>query len=550
VPLYSRTLRACSKSRTKLDLQRQENLAIGYMTLSKPVPSRSRSREVSSIGVQNLPERPDNRWERRRKRMAHAIFAIYWLLIFEGVLRKWVLPQFARELFFIRDPLVIWVYWLALGGRMRPQRSNFLVVGLMFGVISLPLVALQFANSPYVFSWMLSAYGWRNYFLYFPLAFFIAKYFKPQEFERLMRWTLLAAIPIGVLVYAQSQSSAFSPINQGTGTSVEEAYANGGVALGVVRTYGTFTSSPGENAFVGSLVAMILAAWLRPKVKRPLRGVALLAASAAGATCLALSGSRGAMVGAAIVLIAAIPATLLVAGRTLAFQKLLVPVLFLAAGVTLAPVVFPRAVEAFEIRWRNAGHSEEVAYGGGGIFGRMLYELGSFRFLITSTPPHGYQLGIGGNAAGIIGREASIIKNTLYDSRLLSFGRSERAAVESDWGRQIVELGPTLGILFIVFRVAFVIWLGKESVAATVRSSDPLPLLLFAFIGTYLFSGQITGHGTLNGYAWVFAGFCMAINRGSADASQKARIRPLRRFKPIQDEAAGLGPREPQIAHL
>ncbi len=51
-----------------------------------------------------------------------------------------------------------------------------------------------------------------------------------------------------------------------------------------------------KGAFIGSVVAMLLAAWLRPRSKRPVRGVVLLAASAAGMSCLALSGSRGAIV--------------------------------------------------------------------------------------------------------------------------------------------------------------------------------------------------------------------------------------------------------------
>ncbi len=494
----------------------------------------------STMGLQNFTQLADQRWESRRKRITHLIFAIYWLLIFEGVLRKWVAPHFARELFFIRDPLVAWVYYLALSERMQLQRSIFLIMGLVFGVICVPLVFLQFASSPYVHSWVLSVYGWRNYFFYFPLAFVIAKHFKAKEFEVLMRWTLILAIPIAVVVYFQFQSPATAPINQGIGTG-EEVYRNAGVALNRVRTYGTFTSSPGQGAFISSVLAMLLAVWLRPNNKRPLQGLALLAATAAVLSCLALSGSRGAMVAAGIIFAAAVAAALLVAGRTLAFQKLFIPLLLLTGGIFLAPVVFPQAVEAFRLRWVGAGYDEQTAYGGGGILGRAIYELGSFRFLLASTPPQGYQLGIGGNAGGISG--ASSQNNTTVDPRLISFGSTERGAAESDWGRQVIELGPVLGLLFIVFRVAFVIWLGQEAVAATVRSSDPLPLILFAFIGVDLFSGQITGHGTVNGYAWLFAGFCMSINRRGADSNQSRKER-ISRWN-LSPGSAGLGHCEP-----
>jgi hypothetical protein len=499
---------------------------------------------VPTIGVQNFGQVPDGRRERRRKLMVRLVFAIYWLLIFEGVLRKWVVPQFNRELFFIRDPLVVWVYLLALSGRMRPQRSVFLIVGLVFSVICLPLVVLQFASSPYIHSWLLSAYGWRNYFFYFPLAFLIARYFRPQDFEYLMRWTLILVIPIALIVYVQFRSPSTAPINQGIGTGEGETYSNGGYALGLVRTYGTFTSSTGQTVFTGSVMAMLLAAWLRPKAKRPLQGVLLVAATGAGVTCLALSGSRGAMVEVGIIFAASIPAVLLMAGRSLAFQKIFIPILVVAVGAILATAVFPLAVEAITSRWRSAGYTENQAYGAGGIFGRAVYDLGSFRFLLASTPPQGYQLGLGGNAAGVLSGKG-LSGESYYDPRLLSFGRREEVAVESDWGRQIIELGGTLGLLFIAFRVAFVIWLGKEAVGATVRSGDPLPLLLFVFIGIHLFGSQITGHGTVNGYAWLFAGFCMSINRRSG-TGLPGQVRSLQRFK-LTPRTGGLG--RPQVAH-
>jgi hypothetical protein len=499
---------------------------------------------ISGISVVNFRSLPVNRQERRRKLIVRLVFVIYWLLILEGVLRKWVVPHFSRELFFIRDPFVLWVYCVALIGRMRPQRSIFLIVGLIFSLVCIPLAVLQFINSPYVRSWILSAYGWRNYFFYLPLAFLIAKYFRPQEFERLMRWTLLLAIPIAMLVFLQFRSPAYAPINQGTGTG-EEAYNNPGVAFSLVRTYGTFTSGPGQGAFIGSVVAMLLALWLRPTTKRPLRGIWLLAASAGGACCLALSGSRGEVVAAGIIFVAAIAAALLISGRNLALQKIFIPILLLVVGVLLAPLVFPKAVDAFITRWQTAGYAETEQFGRGGIFSRAIYEIGSFRFLLGSTPAQGYQLGIGGNAGGAISKSKTR-SSEFYDSRLLLLGVRERQAIESDWGRQIAELGPVLGLLFIVFRLAFVIWLGKESVAATVRSNDPLPLVLFAFIGLYLFYGQITGHGSLNGYAWLFAGFCMSINRRRLDGSVAEQMRPLRRFK--RSGSVTCVGREPQIA--
>ena len=40
------------------------------------------------------------------------IWAYFLLLLFEGALRKWFLPGLSQGLLIIRDPIVIWIYYL------------------------------------------------------------------------------------------------------------------------------------------------------------------------------------------------------------------------------------------------------------------------------------------------------------------------------------------------------------------------------------------------------------------------------------------------------
>ena len=40
------------------------------------------------------------------------IWAYFFLLLFEGALRKWFLPGLSQGLLIIRDPIVIWIYYL------------------------------------------------------------------------------------------------------------------------------------------------------------------------------------------------------------------------------------------------------------------------------------------------------------------------------------------------------------------------------------------------------------------------------------------------------
>src|SRR5947209_16684365 len=59
----------------------------------------------------------------RSKTIRH-IRALIWLylilLIFEGALRKWVVPQLSNPLLIVRDPVVLVIYFLAARARVFP----------------------------------------------------------------------------------------------------------------------------------------------------------------------------------------------------------------------------------------------------------------------------------------------------------------------------------------------------------------------------------------------------------------------------------------------
>ena len=63
------------------------------------------------------PTSPENPTIRNIRRL---IWLYFWLLLIEGALRKWVLPQLSNPLLIIRDPVVILIYLLALRARIFP----------------------------------------------------------------------------------------------------------------------------------------------------------------------------------------------------------------------------------------------------------------------------------------------------------------------------------------------------------------------------------------------------------------------------------------------
>jgi hypothetical protein len=459
--------------------------------------------------------------ERHRRLVARLIWVVYFLLIFEGVLRKWLFPHWGKPLFFIRDPFVLSIYALVLMNRTR-LRTGFLEIGCLFGIAGLVLVMAQrmWTRGDDVLPLVLQANGWRSYFFYLPLAFVIGRYLNLPDLKRLLDRTLYVSVAMAGLAVVQFTSAPLSPINAGTGDSPEELYRNQGLPGGFVRPFGTFTSSVGMSTFTVSVLAIAISLWLEPRRSRSLNSYFLLLVAMAGPlACLSLSGSRGALVSAGLVVFMAIGGLFFAPGVT-GLKAVVVVGALIVLGAVVAPVLFPKATQAFTQRWEDAGEGEQRLYGSGGVFGRAIYDLFSFRLLMKDTPPQGFGLGSAGNAAWNLGTRNQVIAFTSAE---------QFSAAETDWGRHILELGPALGLLFILFRIGLTVWLGVRSLGATMRSGHPLPWLLFTFVGIIMFNGQITANGTMNAYGWLFTGFCLAATNSVMQSLRSVKPTPARR---------------------
>ena len=455
--------------------------------------------------------------ERGRRRLVALIMFIYLLLIFEGAVRKWMFPSLSQVLFFIRDPFVLIAYGIAVRHGFFPKGNGILLTGIALGAFAVLLVGAQ-TLSPAASSGgaILAVYGWRNYFLYIPLAFVIGEAFQRPDIVRLVRWTLILAIPTSVLVFLQFLSPLDSPINVGFG-GMKELQFHGLTTDGEhTRPMGFFTSDLGEKGFTVSALAMALSLWLLPAARRFMKSWFLITATCAVLTCLAVSGSRGAMLASGIVMIGALACAVLVRGGGVSARAVIWPAVICVAAVVLYPIVFPEASEVFANRWNHAEAAETKTFGSLGIFGRALYGFYDFFQLMGDAPLAGWGLGLAGNARLTLGIEIEGFTGW----------------AETDWARQIVDLGPVVGLIFIGYRMVFTVWLGLRCLDGARRMHDPLPLLLFAFVGVDLLYGLLTGHGTVNGYVWLFTGFSLAAARVPLAATATKRADELRVQQP------------------
>lgn len=434
--------------------------------------------------------------ERTRRRIVNLVFMVYWLLIFEGVLRKWVWPQYSQYLFFIRDPFVLSIYIIALINGKWPRAKPALIFAYVISLWAIIWIAIQLlTGSTDGTRMLLAAYGWRNYFLYIPLAFLIAEQFREDDLYRLFRQTLIIAIPISILVIAQFAAPTDSILNSGIATEESLQFKGMRGALGHNRPNATFTSTVGQNHFVVTSISMLFIMWILPSRQRPIPTLLLAISTVAAAVCLAFSISRGMFIHAGIVTLSTLIAGAALRGR-MSLRALFLPLGLTLVATVLFPIVFPDAFSAFVARWSEGATHEGKYFGSLGVFGRALYEFIDFFRLFDTTPFFGYGMGLAGNASTVLDQTVN--------------GMLPISLAESDWSRHFVDMGPLLAMLFIVFRITFVLQLGIQALASTRQSRHPMPVLLFGYVGIVLLYGQITGHGSISGYVWLFTGFLMA----------------------------------------
>jgi hypothetical protein len=466
--------------------------------------------------------------ERARQRLVSVVLLIYLLAIFEGSLRKYVAPQLGQYIFFIRDPFLLYAYVLATRFGLWPRNDGFFKLSLFMCVFGVALFGLQVAVQGFSDTRLiLGVNGWRSYFLYVPLAFLIGAQFNKADLARFAKVTLLLAVPIALVVSLQFFSPMNAPINVGIAEEKELQFKGMGLDAEHIRATGPFTSTAGLQQFVVTACGFALAWVLLPATQRKLGIVPLLAAVGAILTCVAFSGSRGTLVQCVLMGAVALSIGVVGRGQALKAKALTLPLSLGVAAAVLYPIVFPVGFAAFMNRWDNAAMSE--AHIEGGVLGRALYGFVDFFRLFEVAPMFGFGLGYGSNA--------SIQMRAAVD------GVRPGDFVETDFARHMVDLGPLFAVGYIVFRAALAYWLTRRVLRATRSVSDPLPMMLFGYVGYTLLLGQISGNGSINVYGWLFTGLCIAATNVALKTGQTRVTAPAAPFSHSRSPSRSRAPR-------
>jgi hypothetical protein len=414
------------------------------------------------------------------------VWVYFFLLIFEGALRKWVLPGLATPLLIIRDPVALLAILTAYKYKML-KSNRYLNSMIVLTLISL-MATMAFGHG----NIMVAIYGARIILIHLTFMFLIGQILDYEDVVKIGKAVLIISIPMALLIGMQFYSPQSALVNRGIGGSAEGGGFNGG-AQGYFRPPGTFSFTVGNVQFF-SLVSVFVLYFLFNL--KNVNKIIVIGSAFALIAAVPLSISRGLLFQ---VLIGLIFVGISISGDAKNFGKLLTIVFFgfIVIFILKDTPFFQTATGAFTERFETANEAE------GGVESMFLDRfLGGLLTAVTGTdglPLFGHGLGMGTN----VGAQ-------------LLFGSAVFLIAEGEWGRTVGEMGPLLGILIIFVRSTWVFSVFFKSFQK-IKEGEILPWLLMSFGFLLLLQGQLS-QPTSVGFVVLVGGLVIASLKDKPEA--------------------------------
>jgi hypothetical protein len=376
------------------------------------------------------------------------LFWLYFLLlIFEGALRKWVLPQYSAPLLLVRDPVALLIIWEAYRTHKWPRQWSSVVGILAAGILALCFVQMAAGENP----WFVALYGLRSYLLPFPVAFIMGENLDRDDLRKFGLCTLWLLLPLTALEVAQYYAPADSILNKGASLGTGQlAYAAGHVRASATFSYvtGPMCYLPLATAFLfyGLAQANFAKKWL------------LWTASCALVLSIPVIGSRTLVFELAAILACVAVAALFGVSQFVKSLRMIMALLLVSLLVSRLPV-FTEATETLSMRFFQASQAE------GNVEQSLLLRVGhpmtaALESSISGNNWLGFGMGYGSNAI----------------AKLLT-GTQQSLAGEEEFPRVITELGVPAGMAFMLFRWLLALSIVSKALSR-VREQEPLAWLL------------------------------------------------------------------------
>ena len=402
------------------------------------------------------------------------IWVYFLLLLFEGALRKWFLPGLSQGLLIIRDPIVIWIYYLCYAQGVFPLDNKYLQ--RCFQWVGLAVVLSLLINRAHPLT---IAYGARTNLLHFPLIFIMARVLTFKDVINFGKAFLLLALPMTWVVAQQFQADRFDTINTAAGGTGHQMMTSGDK----VRASGTFSFVSGIVFYYCFTVSYIIYGFL---VKGTFPKWMLYLGTSATLLAMVTAGSR-AVIAECLQVLACIG--FLAYFKPSEFGKIAGSIFgFSTLGLILYTQVdlFQEGLDFLTLRFEEAANVE----------GNPI-EAYFTRYVDIIVAPYYYNMWTGffGNGLGTATRAGSALGGGM-------------GGAEISWSRQVLENGLLVGGLYILWRL----WIFKDLMMACingVKRGSFLAIFLFgAAAPIILFSPY--GQPTNLGFAAFGGGLCLA----------------------------------------
>lgn len=416
-----------------------------------------------------------------------SVKAVLVLLVIEGALRKWVLPQASDAMYFLKDVVLFGAYlkyYVFSASERKYQIKSDILKLLVFLAAGWSLFQ---AFNPSLGSAVVGMFGFKNYIYYIPLMWMIPNLFQSEEeLYKFLRIYLLLVIPIGFLGIAQFFSPYSSLLNVYTPGAVSDVATFG--VTDAARITGTFSYLSGYSLYLlvcfGLLVPML-------SIKQPLwwRWLSVIELLLVVVNSM-MTGSRTSIFAEVLFLLGylCIQGLTRPVGTLSLLNKFLVPVVVVSLA---ASIWFRPALDAI---WLRTTANKDVT-------GRISSSFVEPLQFIKYKELDGY--GTGATHQGSVALR-----------RILSLPEGEYIPVyyESEMGRVALELGPIGFVFWYGLRVgiAIALWL----VFWKLKRPFLRQLALAAFlIQTIQLSGHLVFHHTFAVHYWFLSSFVFLLPR-------------------------------------
>jgi len=411
------------------------------------------------------------------KSLKKATWVYFLLLIFEGGLRKWVVPALSGPLLVVRDPVAIYMIFLAIRAGIFPKNL------FNWSLLMLTILTFIFTFLAGHGNIIVAIYGLRIFVLHFPLIFIIGQVLDHDDMIKIGKAVLIINIMMTLLVAVQFYSPQTAWVNRGIGGEGDGSGFSG--AGGFYRVPGTFSFTNGLSAFYSFTAPFIFYFWFSGKNQVP--KYLLWASTLALLAAVPLSISRTVLFSIGITFIFSL---FLVSQNKKTFGRMLGATIavVLLFGILQQFTFFQTASSAFTDRFDSASESEG---GAEGVISNRIIQYSLLSAFDWDIPPLGYGLGAGSNVG----------------AQLLTGGTMVEFS-ESEWGRLTRESGMFLGLLFILTRIFLTLRLSSVAYK-NFKRGNIMPWLILSFASVNIIQGPLSQPTTL-GFIVLAGGFLIA----------------------------------------